>query len=97
MLNVLSNNYFRKKWKRRTKQVVFVLIVWDSLSMTTILFLGLYLPKRRGEFSLHYTDKKENQIFLIYQEIHTGAAAKSYMSQGFLIYEEMHKYLVIFE
>ncbi len=25
------------------------------------------------------------------------AVAKSYMSKGFLIYEEMHKYLVIYE
>jgi hypothetical protein len=27
----------------------------------------------------------------------TGAVAKSYMRKGFLIYEEMRKYLVIFE
>ncbi len=26
-----------------------------------------------------------------------GAVAKSYMRKGFLIYEEMHKYLVIYE
>jgi hypothetical protein len=25
-----------------------------------------------------YTDKKENQIFLIYEEIQSGAVAKSY-------------------
>ncbi len=41
---------------------------------------------------LRYTDKKENQIFLIYYEIQSGAVAKSYMKQGFLIYEEMRKY-----
>jgi hypothetical protein len=28
------------------------------------------------------TDKKENQIFLIYKEIQTGAIAKSYMTIG---------------
>jgi hypothetical protein len=39
-----------------------------------------------------YTDKKENQIFLIYKEIQSGAVAKSYMRRGFLIYEEMRKY-----
>jgi hypothetical protein len=33
------------------------------------------------------TDKKENQIFLIYKEIQSGAVAKSYMRKGFLIYE----------
>ncbi len=43
------------------------------------------------------TDKKENQIFFIYKEIQSGAVAKSYMRKGFLIYEEMRKYLVIFE
>jgi hypothetical protein len=36
-----------------------------------------------------YTDKKENQIFLIYKEIQSGAVAKSCMRQGFLFYEEM--------
>jgi hypothetical protein len=39
----------------------------------------------------YYTDKKENQIFLIYKEIQSGAVAKSYMRKGFLIYEEMGK------
>jgi hypothetical protein len=42
-----------------------------------------------------YTDKKENQIFLIYKEIQSGAVAKSYMRKGFLIYEEMGKYFPI--
>ena len=45
----------------------------------------------------YYTDEKENQIFLIYKEIQSGAAAKSYMRKGFLIYEEMGKCLVIYE
>jgi hypothetical protein len=39
-----------------------------------------------------YTYKKENQIFLIYKEIPSGAVAKSYIRKGFLIYEEMCKY-----
>ncbi len=42
-----------------------------------------------------YTDKKENEIFLINKEIQMGAVVKSYMRKGFLIYEEMHKYLPI--
>jgi hypothetical protein len=33
-----------------------------------------------------YTDKKDNQIFLIYKEIQSGAVAKSYMRKGLLIY-----------
>jgi hypothetical protein len=43
--------------------------------------------------------KKENQIFLKYKEIQNGAVAKSYMNmrKGFLIYEEMLKYLTIYD
>jgi hypothetical protein len=44
-----------------------------------------------------YTDKKENQIYLIYREIQSGAVAKSYMRKGFLINEEMRKYFPINE
>jgi hypothetical protein len=52
------------------------------------------LPKslEYSVFSLsRHTDKKENQIFLIYKEIQSGAVAKSYMRKGFLIYEEIKK------
>jgi hypothetical protein len=38
-----------------------------------------------------HTDKKENKIFLIYKEIQKGAVAKSYMTNGLLIY--MTKYI----
>jgi hypothetical protein len=31
-----------------------------------------------------YTDRKENQIFLIYKEIQNGAVAKSYMTNSLL-------------
>ncbi len=44
-----------------------------------------------------YTDKKENQIFLIYREIQSGAVAKSYIRKGILIYEEMRKDFPIYE
>jgi hypothetical protein len=45
-----------------------------------------------------YTDKKENQIFLIYKEIQSGGAvAKSYMRKGHIIYEELRKYLTMSE
>jgi hypothetical protein len=44
---------------------------------------------------LNYTDKKE--IFLTYEEIQMGSVAKSNIRKGFLIYEEMHKYLTIYE
>ncbi len=44
-----------------------------------------------------YTEKKEKKIFLKYKEIPNGGVAKSYMRKGFLIYEEMRKYLTIYE
>jgi hypothetical protein len=44
-----------------------------------------------------YTDKKQNQIFLIYKEIQSGAVAKSNTRKGFLIYEEMCQYFPICE
>jgi hypothetical protein len=36
-----------------------------------------------------YTVKIEKIIFLKYEEIQMGAAAKSFMREGFLIFEEM--------
>jgi hypothetical protein len=47
--------------------------------------------------SIRYTDKNENKIFLMYNEIQSGAVAKSYMWKGFLIYEEMRKYFPLYE
>ncbi len=41
------------------------------------------------------TDQKENFAHIQYKKIQMGA--KSYMKKGFLIYEEMRKYLVIYE
>ncbi len=40
-----------------------------------------------------YTEKK----ILIYKEIQMGSVVKEYMRKGFLIYEEMRKYLAISE
>ncbi len=39
------------------------------------------------------TDKKENKIYLKYKEIQMGTGAKLCMRKGFLIYEELHKYI----
>jgi len=41
------------------------------------------------------TDKKENEIFLIYKDSQMGSVAKSFMRKGFPIYEEMCKYLTL--
>ncbi len=42
------------------------------------------------------TDKKENQIFLIYKEIQMGLGAKSNMRKVFLLYDEMRKFFPIY-
>ncbi len=39
--------------------------------------------------------KKKIKFFLTYKEIQNRAVAESYMRKGFLIYEEMRKYLTI--
>ncbi len=41
-----------------------------------------------------YTAKKEKKI---YKEIQEGSGAQSHMRKGFLKYEGMRKYLVIYE
>jgi hypothetical protein len=42
--------------------------------------------------------KNKNKLSLyMYKEIQNGAVAKSYMRKGFLIYEEMRRYLTIYE
>jgi hypothetical protein len=43
-----------------------------------------------------YTDKKETQIFLIYQVIQNGAVAKWYMTNGLLIYGEIFAHFLIY-
>jgi hypothetical protein len=43
-----------------------------------------------------HTDKKEKQIFLIYKEIQGQSIAKSYMTNGLLIYGEIFKHFLIY-
>jgi len=45
--------------------------------------------------SIH-TDKKENQNFPIYKEIQNGAVAKSYITNGLLIYGEIFPHFLIY-
>jgi hypothetical protein len=44
----------------------------------------------------HYTDKKENIIFLINKELKEGSGAKSYMTNGLLIYREKFAHFLIY-
>jgi hypothetical protein len=43
-----------------------------------------------------YADKKENIIFLIYKEVQNGAVAKSYMTNGLLIYGEIFAHFLMY-
>jgi hypothetical protein len=66
-------------------------------AFATIYFHNYLRYNRLYQYKLSepvYTDKKENQNFLIYKEIHKGSLAKSYMTNGLLIYC-MVKYLRI--
>jgi hypothetical protein len=42
------------------------------------------------------TEKKENKIFLTYKEIQKGVVAKSYMTNGLLIYGEIFADFLIY-
>jgi hypothetical protein len=66
-------------------------------SFTYKSVLGLRKNFPEYVFTSKHTDKKEKKIFLIYKEIQNGAVAKSYMRKGFLIYEEMRKYVTTYE
>jgi hypothetical protein len=53
-------------------------------------------PPRLTYFILDCTlIKKENQIFLIYEEIQIGAVAKSYITNGLLVYDEIFAHFLI--
>ncbi len=43
------------------------------------------------------TDKNENQVFLIYKKIQSGAVAKSYMTNGLLISSYIWKPFLIYD
>ncbi len=58
----------------------------DPFQMTRIFFKSV---------ECDYSDKKENQIFLKYKEIQSGAVAKSYMTNGLLIYGEIFAHFLI--
>ncbi len=57
------------------------------------LFIGF---QRAFSLSSRYTNKKENQIFLIFREIQNGAVAKSYVTNGLLIYGEKFAHFLIY-
>ena len=61
--------------------------------------LALYMkPVLAADYMSYtpFTDRKENQIFLIYKKIQGGAVAKSYMTNGLLIYGEIFAHFLIY-
>jgi hypothetical protein len=62
--------------------------VWQVTSR-----LGTGISK---SFFTVYTDKKENQNFPIYKEIQNGAVAKSYITNGLLLYGEIFPHFLIY-
>ncbi len=49
-----------------------------------------------GAHTFAYTDKKETQIFLIYKKILNEAVAKSFMTNGLLIYGKIFAHFLIY-
>jgi hypothetical protein len=64
--------------------------------MEAVLVNALLIGLIRQLRAFSYTDKKENEIFLIYKAIQIGAAAKSYMTNGLLIYGDIFAQFLIY-
>ncbi len=92
--DVFTKSQVREKYKRMISTKTHAKLSLSVGLAFTFHWAVLVLPMPN---ILLYTDKKENQIFLIYKEIQSEAVAKSYMRKGFLIYEKMHKYFLIYE
>jgi hypothetical protein len=75
-----------------------MLCPYKSFIEDLTLQLDIFYQCMKNFFVSASTVKKENQIFSSYvKEIQMGSGAKSYISKGFLIYEEMRKFSPIYE
>jgi hypothetical protein len=63
-----------------------------SQAMTANSFTRAACTQNHSRCDSCCTDKKEKKIFFIYKGIQMGSVAKTYMRNGFLIYEEMRKH-----
>ncbi len=75
--------------------VVLVVVVVVVVVVVLEVVVVVVVPAEKIKDCL-YTEKKENQISLIYKEIQSGAVAKSYMSNGLLIYGEIFAHFLIY-
>ncbi len=79
------------------RQVIDPETLEEAVLSAVIKHLALGTVLRRKVFC-KYTDKTEKEIFLIYKENSEWSSCKViYKRKGFLIYEEMRKYLLIYE
>jgi hypothetical protein len=61
------------------------------------MLYGIIFWPKPYYLTLNYTDKKENQIFLIYKEIQSAAVAKSYMGKYLRISSYIRKPFLIYD
>jgi hypothetical protein len=80
--------YFSFLWNIHPSPHIQRVQSWQKLKCNT--------EKRKIKMRRKNTDKKENQIFLIYKKIQNGAVAKSYMTNGLLIYGEIFAHFLIY-
>jgi hypothetical protein len=73
LYNAVLSVSFRLFWLKRDRQncFLFIYVLGVDVALQFILI----------------SDKKEKKIFLIYKEIQKGAVAKSYITNGLLIYD----------
>ncbi len=84
------------KLQKQMKELVCK--TWRGFYLHLSLYIILLDARTIGmEYCIWHTDKKEKKIFLISREIQSGAVAKSYIRNGFLIQEEMQKCFPIYE
>ncbi len=73
---------------------IFISVVYplNNIAYCWPIFLSVMLAQE----CYPYTDIKENQIFLIHKEIQNRAVARSYMTNGLLIYGEIFAHFLIY-
>ncbi len=71
-------------------------LLMEKVRRVFVCTLYMHCVQRQYE-GVSRTDKKDKEIFIIYKEIQMGLVTKSLLRKGFLKYEEMRKYLTIFE
>ncbi len=85
---VLHSIFNKKKWRVITKNMHLISYI-SLLNKILCLWFSFYsyIIVCTYDFMCTHTVKKEKKIFLLYKEIQKGSSAKSYMTNGFFIYD----------